>query len=186
MLTALVLLAFAIGVAAAGARWPLGVAAAVLLAAGAGMTLPDVDQALPLGHRSALTHSVLPAALACAWRRGWAVAAGLAFGIGIHLSADLFPNAMRGFATVKLPGFGGIGARESYFWFAVNGAAALLLGGWLLGKIAGAKLALGVLAAVAMIGIFYLFTTDGGWWALAMFGGVGWLGLRRRQGDQPG
>lgn len=179
MLTALVLLVASVAVAKAGARWPLAVAAAVLLAAAAGTTLPDVDQTLPLGHRSGLTHSVLPAALACVRKRWWAVAAGLALGIGLHLSADLFPNAMRGFATVKLPGSGSIGADASYVWFALNAAGALILGAWLLGRVVGPKLALAVLVAVALVGAAYLFVTDGGWWALAMFGGTGWLAVRR-------
>ena len=50
----------------------------------------------------------------------------------------------------------------------------------------GPRLALAVLGAVALIGIAYLFATDGGWWALMMFGGTGWLALRRRAAAQPG
>lgn len=186
MLTALFLLGLAIGVAAMGERWLLAGAAAAVLAAWAATTLPDIDMIAGLGHRSGLTHSVLPAVIVSLKRRWWAVAAGLAMGTGLHLSADLFPNAMRGFATVKLPGAGSIGAQASYVWFAVNAAAALLLGGWLLGKVVGPRLSLGVLAVIVMIGIAYLFSTDGGWWALAMFGGTGWLATRRRPAVQPG
>ena len=185
MLTALFVLALAAGVAAMGQRWSLAAAAAVLLAAWAGTTLPDIDMAAGLGHRSGLTHSILPAAIACAWRRWWAVAAGLALGTGLHMSADLFPESMRGFATVKLPGFGSIGWQASYLWFGINAAAALALGAWLLGKATGPRVALGVLAATALLGIAYLFSVDGGWWALAMFGGTGWLAFRRRD-VQPG
>jgi hypothetical protein len=181
MLTTLFLLAIAIGVAAAGGRWPIAAAAAVLLAAWAGTTFPDVDQTLPLDHRSALTHSVLPAAFAAAKRRWWAVGAGLALGIGLHLSADLFPNDMRGFATVKLPGYGSIGASASYLWFAVNAGGALLLGGWLLAQVMAGRLAVIVLGSLAVFGVVYLLTTDGGWWALAMFGGAGALTLRKRK-----
>lgn len=183
MLTGLFLLGLAIGANAVGGRWPVALALAVLLAALAGTTLPDVDQPLAFGHRSALTHSVLPAALALRWR---ALAAGLALGIGFHLSADLFPNAMQGFATVKLPFLGSIGAGASYAWFAVNAVAALTLGAWLLGKVLGPRLSLAVLGAVVTIGAAYLFATDGGWWALAMFGGTGWLAVRRRAAVQPG
>jgi hypothetical protein len=35
---------------------------------------------------------------------------------------------------------------------------------------------------VMLIGIAYLFATDGGWWALTMFGGTGWVALRTRSG----
>jgi hypothetical protein len=181
MLAMLFVLAAAIGLCAAAGRWPIAAGGAVLLAAWAGTTFPDIDQALPLPHRSALTHSVLPAALACLWRRGVAVAAGLALGIGLHLSADLFPEAMRGFATVKLPFLGSIGWQASYAWFAVNALACLTLGAFLLSRVAGPKLALALLAGVALIGVAYLLSVDGGWWALAMFGGTGWVALRKRK-----
>ncbi len=186
MLTMLFVLSVAIGITAAGGKWPVVAAGAVLLAAWAGTTFPDLDQLLPLGHRSGLTHSILPAGLACLWRHGRAVAAGLALGIGLHLSADIFPEAMRGFATVKLPFVGAIGWRESYAWLAVNAFASLALGAMMLGRLMGPRLALGLLAAVALLGVTYLLTVDGGWWALAMFGGTGWLALRRRPDVQPG
>jgi hypothetical protein len=179
MLTALFLLGLAIGANAAGARWPLALGLAAVLPAWAGTTLPDIDQFLPLDHRSALTHSVLPAFLVWRWR---AVAAGLALGLGLHLSADLFPNAMQGFATVKLPFVGSIGWEASYVWLAVNAFAALTIGAWLLGRALGPLMSLFVLGAVALIGVGYLFATDGGWWALMMFGGTGWLALRTRSG----
>lgn len=153
----------------------------MLLAAWAGTTFPDLDQVIPLGHRSALTHSILPAALACLWRRGLAVAAGLSLGIGLHLSADLFPEAMRGFATVKMPGLGSLGWQASYIWFAINAFAALALGSLLIGRLLSTKSALAVLCFVAALGIAYLFTVDGGWWALGMFGSTGWLALRSGQ-----
>jgi len=179
MLATLFLLGASAGLAGWGGRLGFVAAAAVLLAASAGTTFPDIDQVLPLGHRSALTHSVLPAALACLWRKGRAFAAGLALGIGLHLSADLFPEAMRGFATVKLPFAGSIGWQASYVWFAVNAFGSLALGAWLLGRLLGPKLSLLTLAAVALLGIAYLFTVDGGWWALALFGATGWLAARR-------
>ena len=181
MLTMLFVLAIAIALCAAAGHWLPAGAAVVLLAAWAGTTFPDFDQVIPLGHRSALTHSILPAALACLWRRGLAVAAGLALGIGLHLSADLFPEAMRGFATVKVPGLGSIGWQASYVWFAVNAFASLTLGALLISRLMSAKFALLVLGAITLIGVAYLFSVDGGWWALGMFGGTGWLALRGRQ-----
>lgn len=179
MLTTMFVLIAAIGIGMTGIRWPLLLAAVLLLAVWAGTTFPDVDQPLGIGHRSGLTHSILPLAIAW-WRRVRAVAAGLAFGIGLHLSADLFPNAMIGFATVKLPFAGSIGATASYGWFAANAAIAFLIGGWLIGRLLPPVHALAVLAATALIGIAYLFATDGGWWALSLLGGLGWWTTRRR------
>lgn len=186
MLTMLFLLGTAIGFGFAAERWPWAVAAAVVLAACAMTRLPDIDLMVGLGHRSGLTHSLLPVGIACARRRWWPIAAGVALGLGLHLSADAFPNAMRGYATVKLPGLGSIGAGASYAWLTANAVAALLLGAWLLGRVLAPKIALAVLGAVAAIGVFYLFSTGGGWWALAMFGGTGWLAVRGRRAVKPG
>lgn len=156
-------------------------AAATLLACVAGTTLPDLDLALMLAHRSALTHSVLPVLLLAAWRGGRAIVPGLAIGIGIHLAADCFPNAMRGYAMVKLPLTGSIGREASYLWLAVNVLAAMAIGvfwqprpiafGWRVAALIGG----------ATIGAAYLFVTDGGWPALALFGLAGWLAVRRRR-----
>ena len=162
-------------------RWALP--AAVLAAAWAGTTLPDLDMMLGLGHRSGLTHSILPLA-ACARRRWWGLAAGLALGLGLHLSADLFPNAMRGFATVKLPGAGSIGPDWSYLWIAVNAALAFAAGAWLTFAVVPARVATVLLVGVALLGVAYLGRTDGGWWALALFAGFGWLATRRRRAGQ--
>jgi hypothetical protein len=186
MLTMLFLLGAAIGFGSMGERWPWTAAAAILLAAWAATRLPDIDLMIGLGHRSGMTHSLLPVGIACARRRWWPVAAGAALGLGLHLSADMFPNAMRGYATVKLPGLGSIGAEASYFWLAINALAALMLGAWLLGRMLAPKIALAVLGVVAAIGVLYLFSTDGGWWALAMFGAAGWLAVRGRRAVQPG
>lgn len=175
-------LLLAIALAAIAPRWTWAAPLAILAAAWAGTTLPDLDLSLDLGHRSGLTHSILPAAAACWRRRWWAVAAGLALGIGLHLSADLFPNGMRGFATVKLPGpegfRGSIGAQASYVWFAVNAALALLAGVWLVGAVTPPKIAAAVLGATALMGVLYLYRTDGGWWALMLFAGAAGLTAR--------
>lgn len=176
-MTSLALIALAALLAAV--RLPWAAAGAVLLAAWAGTTLPDIDQILPLGHRSALTHSVLPALAAGLHRRGRPVASGLGFGTGLHLSADLFPNAMTGYALVKMPLLGALGAPASYAWFALHALLALALGAWLLRGEVGARLAMPVLAGVAAIGATYLFATDGGWPALALFAAAAWAASRR-------
>jgi hypothetical protein len=175
----LFLLAAAILVALGG-RWPVLRPMAVPVAALAGTTLPDLDLALGLGHRSGLTHSILPVMLLAGRPRWWPVAAGVALGIGLHLSADVFPNAMRGFATVKLPGVGSIGRGGSWGWLAGNALAALAIGAVLLRRIATPWVTAAVLAIVAVVGVAYLFVTDGGWPALLVYGGTGWAIVRRR------
>ncbi|MCB9946600.1 MAG: hypothetical protein H6842_02090 [Rhodospirillaceae bacterium] len=105
---------------------PLGLAAAwagfgVMVAVG--IYLPDIDQGLPfLTHRSGLTHSVLP--ILALWRvLAPALVGGLAVGFAVTLSADLFPAAWTGFATIHLPFAGSI---DSYSapWLAANVVAA--------------------------------------------------------------
>lgn len=99
-------------------------------AAWAGLWFPDVDLRLGLGHRSALTHSLLaPLLLMLVARREWqaTAAAGLALGIGVHCAADLFPRAMWGLATVKLPFAGSIGAAWSYVWLGITAFAGIVV-----------------------------------------------------------
>ena len=161
--------------------------AAILLCTWAGLTLPDIDQPLPFDHRSAVTHSILPA-LALTIRR-WMrpVAAGLALGIGLHLAADVFPNAMTGYAMVKLPFAGSIGGDLSYAWLAANAIACTWLGGRLLGGEVPDRLVRQLLfAAVVLLGLSYLLVTDGGWPALALYGGAGWLAFHRKRGPGEG
>lgn len=146
----------------------------------AGTTLPDLDLLLPVGHRSALTHSLLPIALALFAAHWRPVAAGLAIGIGLHLAADSFPNAMRGYATVKLPGVGSIGATASYVWLGVQAVVASVAGAVLLAASLPLRAAMVAAAALAMIGIAYLFATDGGWPALTIYAAFGWLAVRHR------
>lgn len=153
---------------------------AIPFAALAGTTLPDFDLALGLGHRSALTHSVLPLCVALARLRWRPVAIGLALGIGLHLSADVFPNAMRGYATVKLPDLGALGAGASYVWLAANAFLSLGAGALLLARFTTRLHAGTVLAAVAALGVGYLYATDGGWPALLVFTGTGVALVRRR------
>lgn len=154
-------------------------ALALLLCLFAGLTLPDVDQWLPLDHRSALSHSVLPALLASL--RAWArpAAAGLALGIGLHLSADFFPEAMTGFATVKMPFAGSIGAGWSYAWIGANAALCGWIGAMLADReLRNPMLRLAVVAAVVLFGVSYLLAVDGGWQALFFLAAAGWIALR--------
>ncbi|MDJ0278428.1 hypothetical protein QLH51_16645 [Sphingomonas sp. 2R-10] len=158
--------------------WVQGVAA--VLAGIAGTTLPDLDLLLPIGHRSGLTHSLLPLALALFATRWRPVMAGLAIGIGLHLAADSFPNAMRGYATVKLPGTGSIGAAASYVWLGVQAVVASVAGAVLLAASLPLRIAVPAAAALAAIGAAYLFATDGGWPALGIYAAFGWLTVRHR------
>lgn len=155
-------------------------AVAVVMAGIAGTTLPDLDLLLPIGHRSALTHSLLPIALALFAAHWRPVAAGLAIGIGLHLAADSFPNAMRGYATVKLPGVGSIGATASYVWLGVQAVVASVAGAVLLAASLPLRAAMVAAAVLAVIGIAYLFATDGGWPALIIYAAFGWLAVRHR------
>ena len=152
--------------------------ATVVAAAAAGTTLPDLDGPLGLRHRSALLHGVLPMALALLDRRTWPVAVGLGFGIGCHLSADLFPRSMRGYATIKLPLWGAIGPWPSYLWSAANAAGNLAGAALVLGRVADRQVAAGTLGALGVLGAAYLLTADGGWCALALFAALGWLAWR--------
>ncbi len=89
---------------------------------------------------------------------------------------------MIGFATVKVPFAGSIGADASYYWLGTNALAAMALGGWLLREAVQAKLLrVLTLAAVALIGASYLLGVDGGWPALAILLVAGWTALRWRR-----
>lgn len=160
---------------------PIVHAVAVVCAAIAGTTLPDLDLLLPIGHRSALTHSLLPLALALFARHWRPVMAGLAIGIGLHLAADAFPNAMRGFATVKLPGIGSLGVSGSYGWLGGQAVVATLAGAVLLAAALPTGLAALTALALTALGIAYLFVTDGGWWAMICYTALGWIAVAHRR-----
>lgn len=170
------LMAVVLAFTAGSGPWIL--VATIVLAAAAGTRLPDLDTPLRLRHRSALMHGILPPLVALLDHRTWPVAAGLGFGIGIHLAADLFPSTMRGFATIKLPLWGSIGAGASYLWIAANAAGNLVGGVVILARVADRQERAGAIAAVGVLGIGYLMRTDGGWCALAIFAVLGWLRLR--------
>ena len=161
-----------------GGSGPWVMIATIVLAAAAGTRLPDLDTPLRLRHRSALTHGILPLAVALLDHRTWPVAAGLGFGIGVHLAADLFPGTMRGDATIKLPVWGAIGVVPSYLWIAINAAANLVGGIVVLERIATQRVVAGALAATGVLGAAYLLRAQGGWPALAMLALLGWLMTR--------
>ena len=149
-----------------------------------GLTLPDLDLRLWLGHRSALTHSIVPACALLARRRWHPAACGMGAGTGVHLAADTFPNAMVGYATVKLPFVGALSAGASYAWLVVNALAGLALATWLARRL-HAPLAAGLLGlAVVVAGAGYLWRTDGGWPVLAIVAGAVWVAWRWRRASQ--
>ena len=155
-------------------------AVAVVMAGIAGTTLPDLDLLLPIGHRSGLTHSLLPLALALFATR-WRPDAGRCRSpVPPPPAADSFPNAMRGYATVKLPWAGSIGATASYAWLGGQAVVASVAGAVLLAAALPLRIAMVAAALLAAIGIAYLFATDGGWPALAIYAAFGWLAVRRR------
>lgn len=168
----------AVVLAFVGGHGPWMTIATVVLAAAAGTRLPDLDTPLRLRHRSALVHGILPFGIALLDHRTWPVAAGLGFGIGVHLAADLFPSTMRGYATIKLPLWGSIGVVPSYLWIAGNAAANLIGGVVVLDRIAEGRVAAGALAATGVLGAVYLIRTQGGGYALVMLGVIGWLAFR--------
>ena len=161
-------------------------AIAILLAALAGTTLPDIDQLLPLlDHRSAITHSIAPAVAALGARSVRPVGCGLALGLGLHLSADCFPQAMIGYATIKLPLGGSLG-RDSYWWLAGNAGLAGALFGWLLPRqLPMAALRWTVLGAGALLALWYLAQVPGGYRALACYALVAWAAWRIRAAILP-
>lgn len=152
-----------------------------LIAFAIGLTLPDADQWLWLGHRSGVTHSVLIPALAFAQVRWRQAACGLVGGVGVHLSADCFPRAMIGYATVKLPVAGSLGAAGSYLWLGTNALLALGLAAWALRRLHHPLAATVVAIGAAVFALGYLWRDPGGWPVLAMVatGAASWWRLRR-------
>ena len=167
------LLAVILAFAGGGGPWML--IATVAAATAAGTRLPDLDTPLQLPHRSALVHSALPFYIATLDLRTWPVAAGLGFGVGFHLAADLFPGTMRGFATIKIPLIGSIGALPSYLWIAANAAANMVGAFVILEWIAADRVAACALAATGVLGASYLLRTKGGLYALAVMIALVWL-----------
>jgi len=145
-----------------------------------GLTLPDLDLHLWLGHRSAVTHSVVPACVLLMRRRWYPAACGMAGGTGLHLAADTFPNRMIGYATVKLPFAGALSAGASYTWLAINALAGLALAAWLARRLHAPVVAVLLAIAAGVAGARYLWRTDGGWPVLAIAVAGAWLTWRWR------
>lgn len=124
-----------------------------------GLFLPDYDQWLHL-HRWALTHSALPL-LTVIWLRSPAITAGLALGLAAHLSADLFPAAMRGTALIKLvPGFG-LGQMMTYVWLAVNILACASISDQAAAHLGGTRLRVVLLgSALALAAAYVVFHSE--------------------------
>ena len=94
----------------------------------AGIRLPDLDLLTPgLSHRSAITHSCIPAL--AVWAFGFSpMAEGLALGIAFHLSSDLHPKSWTGGALIKFPVLGSIGMLSPIWLFAnVIGCLAIFI-----------------------------------------------------------
>jgi len=85
---------------------------------------------------------------------------------------------MRGFATIKLPLWGSIGAGLSYLWIIANAAGTLVGGIVVLTSLADGSVLAIALAAVGVMGVAYLLRAEGGLWALMMFALLGWLASR--------
>lgn len=168
---------------------PAAAALLTLVAFAIGLTLPDVDLLVHV-HRSAVTHSALPALVALGHARWRHAGVGLAGGLGVHLSADCFPRAMAGYATVKLPFAGSIGAWWSYVWLGTNAVLALALAAWALRRLHHPIAAMAVAAGAAVAGAGYLWRDPGGWpvLAIAALAGSAWWRLRSRRlsGDGTG
>ena len=104
-----------------------------------GLNFPDTDQGykITLGHRSIITHSILlPYILyyffimkrALYNKYFTLIIAGIFLGIGLHLSADLFPKGWQGYALIKLPGNISIG-ELSPIWIGFNALVSLYFAG---------------------------------------------------------
>ena len=103
------------------------------------LNFPDIDQGykIVLGHRSIITHSILlPYILYYFFIKKRAlynkyitlIIAGIFLGIGLHLSADLFPKGWQGYALIKLPGNISIG-ELSPIWIGFNALVSLYFAG---------------------------------------------------------
>ena len=110
------------------------------------LNIPDWDQGVlsMLSHRSIITHSILfpflmhfflinkkenPNPYLATFIIGFYLA------IAMHLSADIHPKAMKGFALIKLPGNSSIGEGPSYIWMVLNTIVAIYFSTILLKKI---------------------------------------------------
>jgi len=104
-----------------------------------GLGFPDIDQGYKnaLGHRSIITHSILLPYIfyyffikkRILYNRFFVlIIIGIFLGIGLHLSADLFPKGWIGYALIKLPGNIDVGGL-SPIWIGSNALVSLYFAG---------------------------------------------------------
>ncbi|HIC25699.1 MAG TPA: hypothetical protein EYO82_07300 [Gammaproteobacteria bacterium] len=101
--------------------------AALVVGLAVGNWFPDVDQKTDLlVHRSIVTHGpllpIIVVGVASVMRTTplrW-VALGLAVGLAVHLSFDLFPKGWSGFALISVPGYGWTAPWFSGAWIAIS------------------------------------------------------------------
>jgi len=114
-------------------KYALGLAA-LLAGLAFGDWFPDIDQKTGLLlHRSIVTHGpmvpLIVFAVAISTRSiqlRW-FALGIALGVAIHLSFDLFPRGWSGFALISLPGYGWTAPWFSWTWITVSTVVCTLL-----------------------------------------------------------
>lgn len=139
----------------------------IVLVAGlaVGLQLPDVDHVFFfLTHRSALTHGVILPCLALLLVRDRGrllqlAVAGLALGIAVHLSFDLFPRRWVGFAQIHAPLVGYLDGALSVLWIAGNMVACCYLA---LVAVPARRL-LGLALVVAGWGLLISAQREAGW-----------------------
>ena len=103
---------------------------ALLTGLAVGNGFPDIDQKTGLLlHRSIVTHGALVPLIVFAAAFGartiqlrW-FALGVALGVAVHLSFDLFPNGWSGFALISVPGYGWTAPWFSWTWIAASAVA---------------------------------------------------------------
>lgn len=94
-----------------------------------GIEFPDIDFVIPfLSHRSFLTHSIIVPVILYYFLYKYKnsnqflnyIFCGFLVGVSIHLSADLFPKAWIGYATIKVPFLLSVGPIFSPIWMLIN------------------------------------------------------------------
>jgi len=94
-----------------------------------GIEYPDVDLIIPyLSHRSFLTHSIIVPVILYYFLYKYKnsnlflnyIFCGFLVGVSIHLSADVFPKAWIGYATIKIPFLLSVGPLFSPIWILIN------------------------------------------------------------------
>lgn len=141
----------------------------VILGASVSVFIPDIDLAFSslIGHRSILTHSLLPPLCALLLRRK-TLAGAMAVGFAIHLNADLFPAAWVGFATIKLPLSGHLGAWP-FPWLLLNSFILLTIAHVIFHNSHDRSLTYAYYASLLTVGTIYILRDRVNWVPLVMF-----------------